>query len=385
MRPCCICQSAAKPRRARSVLLDSPPPPPERRRRRDAPLREGHCWDAARGDVNLRILSSPLRRCLLTNKVLPCEMMVRFELTRPPSPTSSSTSSPSRLVLQPSRILHPRFEDRLSRQGSTGKAMWVTCWSDAVAVLAQKGSYKRLNSSATMLPPPAVTAHVHSLLARRVAHEAELVAERIQAWPAAWTLDARRAPVRRVHADELDEVLRELGDGGRRVVGILDLSPPFSSAGDADPAPPSFSSTLPQRSPSPPARRYHLSTFLAGVVLPPCSLPQPPPPEDPPTPSSHLLAATRQPLDALLDLLSRRLARLDPPSTASPPPPPPPISGDLFVLSAPGSTALEAADEGAQRQAEDLVPLVLALERCRMWSGEGWAEEEEGEREEEEG
>jgi len=67
-------------------------------------------------------------------------MMVRFELARPTSPSSTSTSSTSRLILQPSRILHPRFEDRLSRLGSTGKAMWVTCWADAVAVLAQKGA-----------------------------------------------------------------------------------------------------------------------------------------------------------------------------------------------------------------------------------------------------
>lgn len=63
-------------------------------------------------------------------------MMVRFELTRPPSPGA-------RLVLQPSRILHPRFEDRPSRQGSTGKAMWVTCWADAVTALAQKGALPR--------------------------------------------------------------------------------------------------------------------------------------------------------------------------------------------------------------------------------------------------
>ncbi|GAA5897624.1 hypothetical protein JCM8208_000215 [Rhodotorula glutinis] len=333
----------------------------------------------------LRILSSPLRRCLLTNKVLPCEMMVRFELTRPPSP---SPSSPSRLVLQPSRILHPRFEDRLSRQGSTGKAMWVTCWADAVAVLAQKGSYKRLSSSAVMLPPPAVTAHVHSLLARRVAHEAELVAERVKAWPAAWGADdPRRAPVRCVRREELEEAVGELGEAGRRVVGVLDLSPLSSStSGDADAAPRPFSSTLPSTSSAPLARRYHLSTFLAGVVLPPSSLPPPPPPpDDPPDPAAHLLASTRHPLDTLLSLLSRRPTRLNPPSAPSPPSPPssPPAAGNLFVLSAPGAAALEAGDEAAQRQAEDLVPLVLALERCRMWSGEGWAgDEEEGEEDE---
>ena len=176
-----------------------------------------------------------------------------------------------------------------------------------------------------------------------------------------------------MQADELDEAVRELGDAGRRVVGVVDFSPPFSSAGD--PAPPPFGSTLPRQASSPLARRYHLSTFLAGIVLPPSSLPPRSPITDPPDPSAHLLAATRRPLDILLDLLSRRLARLAPTSTptAFPQPPPPPTDSTLFVLSAPGAAALEAGDEAAQRQAEDLVPLVLALERCRMWSGEGWA------------
>ncbi|KPV72845.1 uncharacterized protein RHOBADRAFT_46435 [Rhodotorula graminis WP1] len=321
--------------------------------------------------MSLRVLSSPLRRCLLTNKVLPCEMMVRFELARPPS---TSTSSNSRLVLQPSRVLHPRFEDRLSRQGSTGKAMWVTCWAEAVAVLAQKGSYKRLNSSAVMLPPRAVTAHVHSLLARRVAHEAELVAERVKAWPAASIPDVRRAPVLRVRVDELESTARELDAAGRRLVGVLDLSPLPSTGEVADPAPRGpFSSNVPLASAASSARRYHLPTFLTGLVLPPSSLSPPSPTADPPDPSAHLLALTRHPLDSLVDFLSRRLARLD--STSSPSPPPP-SEGDLFVLSAPKA----CDDAAAQRQAEDLVPLVLALERCRMWSGEAWA----GERGEEE-
>ncbi|GAA5990812.1 hypothetical protein JCM11641_005179, partial [Rhodosporidiobolus odoratus] len=90
-------------------------------------------------ELEIKILSSPLRRCALTNKVLPKDLLVRFELTRPPPPTSpaSGTTSNSRLVLTPSRMLHPRYEDH----GKTrGKGLWVTCSREAVEGLANKGA-----------------------------------------------------------------------------------------------------------------------------------------------------------------------------------------------------------------------------------------------------
>ncbi|GAA6054010.1 hypothetical protein JCM3770_002416 [Rhodotorula araucariae] len=331
------------------------------------------------------MLSSPLRRCLLTNKVLPSDLMVRFELTRPPA----SPSSNARFLLQPSRILHPRFEDRRSREGATGKAMWVTCWSEAVSTLAQKGSYKRLNSAAAMPPPRAVTAHVHSLLARRVVHEADLVAERVKAWPATWATRAEDAPVRRCTVGQVQSAVEDAARRGRRVMGVLDTSPSGAGAG-AGPVQP-FSSALTVPSRHPPTRTYCLSQFLHNIVLPPSALVLSPSADadadadEASSPGTHVLAATRAPLDGLIALLARRFARtFDPSATAtSVPVAPEEEEGDAFVLSAPcvlpGMAA--AADAVVQRrQAEDLVPLLVALERCRLWSGEGW--EAEGEEQE---
>lgn len=233
-----------------------------------------------------------------------------------------------------------------------------------------------MHSSAVMPPPSAVAAHVHSLLARRVTHEADLLAERVKAWPAAWVAGALKAPVRRVKEFEIDKALRQMEEAGRRVLGVLDLSPhvPAAISDGADgphPPPARFASTIALPPSHPVARHYRLSTFLSGVVLPPSASTSPT--GEPQPPAAHLLAATRAPLDALLALLERRLSRLDAGAGA-----PSSSEGDLYVLSAPSpSPASSAEAAAAQRQAEDLVPLLVALERCRLWSGEGWQAEDD--------
>lgn len=75
------------------------------------------------------------------------DMMVRFELARPRATSDAEPKSKPKqhLVLEPSRVLHPRFDPAVAGQGgqTTGKGMWVTCWSDAVAALAKKGDLAR--------------------------------------------------------------------------------------------------------------------------------------------------------------------------------------------------------------------------------------------------
>jgi hypothetical protein len=149
----------------RSFILDLPPPAPQPRQRPPQP-------DAANSNVYrasdvkrpteryltklsslVKILASPLRRCILTQKVMPkgasfpylvhssqltrcssdTDLMVQLKLAGTPS----SPAGPSpRLVLTPSSILHPRFSLSLP-----GKGAWVACWKDAVDSLAQKGEF----------------------------------------------------------------------------------------------------------------------------------------------------------------------------------------------------------------------------------------------------
>lgn len=77
-------------------------------------------------------------------------MMVRFELARPLTATLAEPAAAGtqnkvdrsrQLVLEPSRVLHPRFDPATAGQaGQTrGKGLWVACWSEAVEALAKKG------------------------------------------------------------------------------------------------------------------------------------------------------------------------------------------------------------------------------------------------------
>ncbi|GAA6009464.1 hypothetical protein JCM10207_003791 [Rhodosporidiobolus poonsookiae] len=319
------------------------------------------------------ILSSPLRRCLLTNKVLPRALMLRFELVRPPSLAHSS-----RLFLVPSDILHPRFTPL---EQSKGKGLWVTCWREAVETLAKKGSYKRLHGSA-VLDPTAATQLVHSQLARRIVQEAEIYAERAKSWPSSADPILSACPVERVDLDDL-EARRGAGAGSdRRLLAILDFSPP-SSTDTSPPTTPLTSSVDDGTGVTVP--RYHLSRFLGDIRLPPA-----PPSQDAPSPSStsskdSLLRSMRRSMNGIVKLWHRRLARQtgEPPETSptraplfllyAPTPPSPPLSppsdgdGSSEALAKPAP-----ADDLRRRQAEDLVVFLTALKRCSLWLGEGW-------------
>jgi hypothetical protein len=108
---------------------------------------------------------------------------------------------------------------------------------------------------------------------------------------------------------------------------------------------------------------YRLSRFFDGVVLPFTESPD----VTPSSSTSDLIANARSPLDDLIALFDRRAARLNPdplsPST------PDPLQFSVYAIYAPTSG-----------RAEDVVPLLHALWRCRLWCGEGWegAESQEG-------
>ncbi|GAA5916467.1 hypothetical protein JCM6882_006466 [Rhodosporidiobolus microsporus] len=334
------------------------------------------------------MLSSPLRRCLLTNKVLPTDLLVKFALVRPPPIPFSSPSN--RMHLVPSGLLHPRFDPHHRTRGKGG---WVTCWKDAVEALAHKGSYKRLDSSAFLDPSTAV-ARVHSQLARRAVQEVDMFAERAKSWPISGEGGLAECPVRRMTREEWEAELKELakqsgGTGSRRrqPVAVLNLSPLDESSG-------SPLTTLLTTSDKRSVPSYRLANFFADVFLPPSTLPSSTPSDSPPSSASEtLLSDIRTRLDFIVSLWRRRAERSNPPSStpASPPssspsssPSPLPSStkpaADIYLLTTPHpvltSTAPgepEAPEEALRRrQAEDAVPLLVALRRCSLWTGEGW-------------
>ncbi|GAA5917084.1 hypothetical protein JCM5296_000015 [Sporobolomyces johnsonii] len=344
------------------------------------------------------MLSSPLRRCLLTQKVLPKDLMIQLKLTRlPPAPPSSS----ARLVLTPSSVLHPRFS-----LATHGKGAWVSCWRDAVDTLSKKGSYKRLNSAAIL--PPTTTSKIHSQLARRLAQEAVMLAERAKSWPAG---NASQCPVRRLSRAQWAEDRGRLGQGseeeGWEVQAVLDLAGVNEGEGGR------MSSLLPL-----PGDRsiplYRLSRFVDGILLPPPSSSSDslapssssPAESDPATSTksdaARLLEELKASLDDMIALFDRRRRRLAPETTATPDatnwndddlyliyaprlsfpssrtPSTPPLSNSSVPHPSSLSTTVSPPPilaEQQARMAEDVVHLLVALWRCRSWVGEGWEEE----------
>lgn len=328
-------------------------------------------------------------------------MMVRFELTRrpPPSPLSSdpvvTPMSPARgkqqpanqLLLEPSRILHPRFDPAVAGQGgqTTGKGLWVTCWSEAVEALARKGSYKRLHPSASMPAPALVCAQVESQLARRVVQEIELLAERIKSWPVA----SRGGPISSWEDVPVQIVSRKdihAGGIGRlglglRVIAALDLALSESSAQSGPTC--DFVPSTPDEVANVEANAfpvYRLSRFFRSALLPPDSLssfrPRPETPDQ--TSEAKLLAVAREPVETMLALLARRFQREGGDATSA-------VEaggaeaagssnatgqGDMILLVAPRNPLTEAE----KTRAEVVVPLAVALRRLRLWTGEEWTE-----------
>ncbi|BGP58627.1 hypothetical protein JCM8202v2_006296 [Rhodotorula sphaerocarpa] len=309
-------------------------------------------------------------------------MLVRFELARPRATSDADPKSKPKqhLMLEPSRVLHPRFDPAVAGQGgqTTGKGMWVTCWSDAVAALAKKGSYKRLHSLATMADPALVCAQVHSQLARRVVQEAELLAERVKSWPAASNegpiASWEDVPVRRFTQEELQAgALESLqGAGKDRIVAAFDLSLDAQVGTDglgilAEEQGPGASGR------SAPVPFYRLSPLFRSVLLPP-STPHPRISEDDVTPETRLMHAIRASIDSAFALLARRFARDAAAAEAAPEDAPgpseavAPSQGDIFALVAPR----HPETEGEQMRAKVVVPLAVALWRLTLWSGQGW-------------
>ncbi|KAK7470813.1 hypothetical protein VKT23_002231 [Stygiomarasmius scandens] len=105
----------------------------------------------------LRMLGSPLRQCLLTGQYLPKDFLIRLGAFRVSPPTSRfiAVGRAPDAALMPDGLLHSKFQVRRS-----GKAGYVLCWKDAISLLREKGSYRRVVHNS----------HLHALLEQQIGH-----------------------------------------------------------------------------------------------------------------------------------------------------------------------------------------------------------------------
>ncbi|KAJ3877199.1 hypothetical protein F5051DRAFT_12264 [Lentinula edodes] len=127
----------------------------------------------------LRMLSTPLRRCLQTQQLLPSAFLIRLGVFQAPSSQPLrlfSPTSPPEALLLPDGLEHSRFKGRRS-----GKAGYVLCWKDAVEHLRVSGAYKRIAFNSRI--PSVLLDQIRHLLRLRVLQELQLVIDALRFRP----------------------------------------------------------------------------------------------------------------------------------------------------------------------------------------------------------
>ncbi|KAF5388414.1 hypothetical protein D9615_000254 [Tricholomella constricta] len=127
----------------------------------------------------LRMLASPIRQCIATERYMPSDFLVRLAPMRLPSSLPrlnwARTGSVTQTLI-PDGLQHPKFTARKS-----GKASYILCNRAAVSVLADPGSKRRASIGINIYPH--LADHIAHLLRLRVLQELELLVDNLSALP----------------------------------------------------------------------------------------------------------------------------------------------------------------------------------------------------------
>lgn len=119
------------------------------------------------GSLHLAMLATPLRKCIVTTKVLPTALMVQLKPLRlPPAPGSAKSNSTE--IMMPDHILHPKF-----KQPRKGKGCWISIHAGILEHARKRGVYKMVSNAALMLP--STRELVGKQLEERVVQELQLL------------------------------------------------------------------------------------------------------------------------------------------------------------------------------------------------------------------
>ncbi|KAH9173456.1 hypothetical protein EDB89DRAFT_1850202 [Lactarius sanguifluus] len=319
----------------------------------------------------LRMLSTPIRKCLMSSRYLPSDFMVRLSVKRLPSPRTGS-KRPS-YVLVPDGLQHPKFKGLDSRKGH-----YIVCRRAVIKEFDKRKCYRRVLSTIGQFS--SLPEYIGHLLRLRILQELELLTERLQARPQS----AADSPLlRRLTWKELSAIRAGKPVQDADAVAIL-VVPPLNR----DPA--TKKRPLPSASPLPEPLSEHPTTALKRVPLPLSTMCRALSPEDyqgfpdlvTPMkvplyngvslfPSRTRRAALHEWLCKLL-MIERRgrwrqhgsvsTSELDNSRSANR------LASPAFLLLSGAETVLRA----------DTVPLAIALWRLRMWEDDGSWERGEG-------
>ncbi|GAA5941428.1 uncharacterized protein JCM15063_006098 [Sporobolomyces koalae] len=292
-------------------------------------------------------------------------------------------------MLLPKGLQHPRFESKVA-----GKGGWIMCHAQALADLASRGSYKRINPKLSMpRNVQALQQYTESQLVLRVAQEIEMFCERAKSWPRMTTMATPFEPIERQQTLEL------VPDERRQVEMILDLTTSTTS-----PTTEAYTETVVNWLEVPGGEKqvpvWRLGGSIWNAVLAPVSVRAPnlmtrttnepatrtsanPTSLGDPDHSTELLRSITDTLDSTISLFERRRARIlepaattDLPSEATQEPRPSAAQGKIYVFYSPRAaesrSSDDASDDSIVRIKRDLVDLWISCWRIGLWRGEAW-------------
>ncbi|KAK4047810.1 hypothetical protein OIV83_005152 [Microbotryomycetes sp. JL201] len=296
--------------------------------------------DEPLNDPFLAMLASPLRRCLVTQRVLPKDLLIKLKVARLPG---SETLQP---VIVPDGVLHPRFV-----QTKHGKGAYIACRKSIVERMVQKGrdtqckfgvhpahrsapsgSYKRFASTARM--PPSMVLMIEHQLVQRTVQESTMLLDRCTSRPAKLASGNLR-PTPMLPCALPGTQTAELGtlhSMGSQILAIIDLAKQSKDA--------KFSDILLAQTarPIPVFRPQVLFEAISHTSAAPGS-------------EGKILAERFETnLQRIVRVFDERRLQRNLPTVASPP----------------SSTLAVVADSSTESVA-DLLPFLVSLLRCRLW------------------
>ncbi|KAI0787095.1 hypothetical protein BC629DRAFT_1593623 [Irpex lacteus] len=145
----------------------------------------------------LRMLASPMRRCIVTNTVQPADFMVRVAAMSVPASNSSDYTT----ALFPDGVEHPRYRGKRA-----GNGRWVLCYKDAVEHIIESKPIQRRYLNANLPADSLLAQHVGSVLRTRVIQELEILGEQLRCRP----VHSQEVPVlRRLRRSELRQIKQD--------------------------------------------------------------------------------------------------------------------------------------------------------------------------------
>ncbi|GJE84492.1 hypothetical protein PsYK624_005680 [Phanerochaete sordida] len=323
----------------------------------------------------LRMLVSPMRRDLMSGRVLPRDFLLRFTILNIPGSRASTFSS---LMVAPDLIEHRRYKSQAGRVGH-----YIECNKAVIEMSEQRQYWRKIPSKNAQFNIPYFQARTGHLLRLRVLQELELLAQHLQPRPRA----AGESPVmRRLTRAEFNNIKETGVIPFEKAIAVI-VVPPVNMNPKTKQRPiPADSSLPPQEDdrPIPEKPLPPLCTLLPTVKDDPLvdvpTTPQYLPPAKVPLyhglaafPSRAQRAALHKALNRILSI--ERTARWRehgrPEGTVEGEEgrkqEDPWARGDkkgshAYIIFSSADTVLRA----------DTVPLAIALWRLRLWEGDGW-------------